>query len=79
MSRVLDMAQSAVRDTARRLLAGEGLDLDEWLAQHRANGTAYEKIALDLHTVTEGLISVSYRTIARWCAALPQNTERGAA
>jgi len=63
-------SQSAVRGTARRLLARQATNLDEWLSEHRTAGHSYEAIATELHDLTDGLIRVSYRTIARWCADL---------
>lgn len=58
---------SPLRDTTERILADRGIALDHLLRTARRSSDSYEAIALDIHTKTGGLITVSYRTIARWC------------
>lgn len=40
--------------------------LEVFLARRVALGYGYEAIAKDLHTVTNGAVSISYMTVKRW-------------
>lgn len=48
------------------LEATHSTTLDEFLAARRAEGLSYERIARDLHALTDGDVSVVGETVRRW-------------
>ena len=44
----------------------KGYSLREWLTDQRDLGHSYRTIASRLEDVTDGVVRVSYRTVARW-------------
>lgn len=53
---------------ANAILAGlpEPTSLEGFLKDRTARGYGYEAIAKDLHTITNGAVSLSYMTVKRW-------------
>lgn len=43
-----------------------GYPFDDWLSDQRTAGYSYDAIAARLKDRTNGVVDVSYRTIARW-------------
>lgn len=46
-----------------------GRPVMEFIAEHRANGASYRKVALALRDATDGEVDVSDITIRSWCIA----------
>jgi len=45
---------------------GEPVSLQDYLTTTHGRGLGYEAIGKDLHSITDGVISISYMTVKRW-------------
>lgn len=54
------------RETVRRILAQNDIDLDQKLLELRANGQTLDAIAAEITSLTEGLASITRTTAMNW-------------
>lgn len=55
-----------LKEFTARLLQAQDIDLDEWLADQRAKGLSFNRIAAELHRLTDGVSTVTGQTISVW-------------
>ena len=57
---------SQARTTSALLEANHQTTLAEFLGDQREQGRSYERIAKELHILTDGVVSVTRETIRNW-------------
>lgn len=54
------------KETVTRILAQNGVDLDDKLRELRAQGTTFDAIAVEITGLTNGLASITRTTAMNW-------------
>lgn len=60
------------RETVRRILAQQGIDLDLKLQELKADGLSLDAIAAEITRLTGGLSSITRTTASNWLADMEE-------